>query len=161
MAGFGFNNRARAANDMRGGGMGLGLGRPRMETSEYRPGDRDPQLDAEPEMGQDDQYGPPGQMVGDADDAGMGGETGESEMDGDPGMGGDGWDDNERAFRDQVEQDEDSELYAKMQEWKRKWTGRAKEFGLDESQAMRVLDSIGDLDAQSPGDPGYGQDDEY
>lgn len=144
MAGMGYNNRKR----------GLGLGeeyKPATQgggfrTGEYRPDDEAPAFEASPYDGDD------GMMMPASDD-GMGDQMEDQ-------MGGDGWSDAERAFRDEVEADPENELYVRANEWKRKWMQRADQMKISPEQAMRVLDSIADLDAQQPGDPGYGQDDE-
>ena len=139
MAGLGFGRRGRDMDMMRGKtapsnqrGLGLSSERGSYQTGEYRPGQDDPAFDANPEMGQDDAFGPPGEMIGDdaAQEA--------------PEMG-DGWSDDERAFRDEVEADKDGS--DDMEAWKRKWLMRGtQDFGLEHEQAMRVLVSIADFD---------------
>lgn len=149
MAGFGYNNRrGQGGEEMYRPKRGLGLGGEGYETGEYRPGDGDASFDAAPyDGGADLQPVSGGNM-----DMEMGAE--DSEM-------SDGWSDAERAFRDEVESDPDNYLYLRANEWKRKWLQRAEQMKIKPEQAMRVLDSIADLDAQQPGDPGYGEDEAY
>lgn len=60
---------------------------------------------------------------------------------------GDGWSDEARDFRDEVEANTESgDLYEGVDAWKKKWLARAEEMGIDPDEAMRVLDSIADLD---------------
>lgn len=145
MAGYGYNNR-------RGLGFGAEEYKPKMSgggfrTGEYRPDDEEPTFDASPYGGEEGmQPVSGGDMMMDEPE---------------PEMMGDGWSDAERAFRDEVEADPENELYVRANEWKRKWLQRAEQMKVSPEQAMRVLDSIADLDAQQPGDPGYGEADPY
>jgi hypothetical protein len=67
---------------------------------------------------------------------------------------GDGWTDDEREFMEEVEAGTESgDLYEGVDAWQKKWLKRAQEMGLDYEAAMRVLDSIADLD---PPESGYG-----
>lgn len=67
----------------------------------------------------------------------------------------DGLTDDERDFRDEVEAGtEDRELYEGLDGWQERWLKRAKERGLAFESAMRILDSIADLD---PPEQGYGE----
>jgi len=67
----------------------------------------------------------------------------------------DGLSDDERQFRDEVEANtQDGELYEGLDGWQERWLKRAKERGLAFESAMRILDSIADLD---PPEEGYGE----